>query len=42
MDPQQRIRQVYAASAARLVAQMYAMTGDLRSIMWTWLDPPEP
>ncbi|WP_255510233.1 RNA polymerase sigma factor [Micromonospora sp. AP08] len=28
MDPQQHVRQVYAASAARLVAQMYAMTGD--------------
>jgi RNA polymerase sigma-70 factor (ECF subfamily) len=28
VDPQQQIREVYAASAARLVAQMYAMTGD--------------
>ncbi|MEU0154644.1 hypothetical protein [Micromonospora fulviviridis] len=28
MDPQQHVRQVYAASAARLVAQMYAVTGD--------------
>jgi RNA polymerase sigma factor (sigma-70 family) len=28
VDPQEQIRQVYAASAARLVAQVYAMTGD--------------
>ncbi|MGR6319712.1 SigE family RNA polymerase sigma factor [Micromonospora soli] len=28
MDPQEQVRQVYAASAARLVAQLYAMTGD--------------
>jgi RNA polymerase sigma-70 factor (ECF subfamily) len=28
VDPQQHVRQVYAASAARLVAQMYAVTGD--------------
>ncbi|MFG2166490.1 RNA polymerase sigma factor [Micromonospora chersina] len=28
VDLQEQIRQVYAASAARLVAQMYAMTGD--------------
>ncbi|RZU75708.1 RNA polymerase sigma-70 factor (ECF subfamily) [Micromonospora kangleipakensis] len=28
MDPQEQIRQVYATSAARLVAQVYAMTGD--------------
>ncbi|MET8912566.1 sigma-70 family RNA polymerase sigma factor [Micromonospora sp. NPDC004551] len=28
MDPEEQLSQVYAASAARLVAQMYAMTGD--------------
>ncbi|MFE9689415.1 RNA polymerase sigma factor [Micromonospora sp. NPDC005806] len=28
MDPLEQIKQVYAASAARLVAQLYAMTGD--------------
>ncbi|WP_199199803.1 RNA polymerase sigma factor [Micromonospora sp. RP3T] len=28
MDPEQQVSQVYAASAARLVAQMYAVTGD--------------
>ncbi|MEU1686512.1 SigE family RNA polymerase sigma factor [Micromonospora sp. NPDC005707] len=28
VEPQQQIRQVYATSAARLVAQVYGMTGD--------------